>query len=92
MNPAVISAILHKIMHLERHYRAQLDGSDANCHNFEFTAPSHTTASGKPCHWSPQTIIAFHEITETQWEGQWECRDCGTIFEVYVPLNSEMEG
>lgn len=76
---------------LERHYRAQMDGSDDNCHNFEFTAPWHTTASGTPCLSNSHRIIAYRDITETSGRGTWECPKCETTFEVFVPLNSEME-
>ena len=45
--------------HLRAHYRAPLDPSDENCHNFEFTAPSHGN-----CLWLPNRIISYSEIND----------------------------
>jgi len=77
---------------LKRHFRAQMDGSDNNCHNFEFTAPTHLhPATGEAYSWNAQKIIPYHDITESPGGDAWNCPSCQKTFEVYIPLNSDME-
>jgi hypothetical protein len=71
---------------LEIHHRNQLDPGDGNCHNFEFTAPPHDA-----CSRNHNQIISYSEIQEGSGLSTWTCPECGALFEVYVPLNSDLD-
>jgi hypothetical protein len=69
---------------------SQLVPGDENCENFAFVAPKHTGVDGKECQRNPKQIIRYNQIDENIGASSWTCPICGTIFEVFVPLNSEM--
>ena len=67
------------------------DPGDFNCENFGFTAPSHLTPSGDPCAWNPDQIIRYKDIDEDFGSSTWTCPRCDTVFEAYIPINSDIQ-